>query len=448
MVAVNPDLVEKLKITGVATDPDESLQDKTTAAIDVNPPAVPGTQQTVGFIQVRNTTRFEGVKVTWDVGYDDLAVGDTFSIFLHSLGTFPPTNSDKLVCMPYITGIPGGTVHQTTAEYLEVISPTSNAFNVFTVTSDFKANLVNLGSGKFSVRIIILDAAPLSTKRFGRWNEIDSNLTQPSGIVHQGDPDDMIGVGILDAFAGVVRDGGVVSSPGGIFGTAAVASQGGAKRDSGVVSITGVAGTASQGGVRIDSGAVSITGVAETASQGGARIDSGAVSVTGTGTVAPVVASTIRGGVSSMVGIATMTVAVGTDSGPVSILGVAVVASGGGAKRDSGAIATLGTATVASQGGAVRDSGSIASLGTATVTSEGGVKRDSGATAVAGTATIASQGGVTRDSAAISMVGVGVMASAGGKKGDVLIDGSETFSLENSFQSAILLSDGDNWWLI
>ena len=427
MVAVNPDLVEKLKITGVATDPDESLQDKTTAAIDVNPPAVPGTQQTVGFIQVRNTTRFEGVKVTWDVGYDDLAVGDTFSIFLHSLGTFPPTNSDKLVCMPYITGIPGGTVHQTTAEYLEVISPTSNAFNVFTVTSDFKANLVNLGSGKFSVRIIILDAAPLSTKRFGRWNEIDSNLTQPSGIVHQGDPDDMIGVGILDAFAGVVRDGGVVSSPGGIFGTATVASQGGAKRDS---------------------GAVSITGVAETASQGGARIDSGAVSVTGTGTVAPVVASTIRGGVSSMVGIATMTVAVGTDSGPVSILGVAVVASGGGAKRDSGAIATLGTATVTSEGGVKRDSGSIASLGTATVTSEGGVKRDSGATAVAGTATIASQGGVTRDSAAISMVGVAVMASSGAKLGDVLIDGSETFSLEFPFQSAILLSDGDNWWLI
>ena len=409
MTAIDPDLVEKLLIAGASTDPDGSLQNKTVPATDTDPPEVPDSSQTVGFIQVRNVTQLEGVKVTWDSGHGDLTNSDTISIFLHSLGTFPPATGDTFSCMPYITA---NTVDPTSSNWLEVSSPTSNAFNVFTMTTAFRAALVDLGSGKFSVRIII-DSPVSPVRRFGRWNEIDSDLTQPGGgKVFQGDPDDMFGVAILDVFAGVKRDSGVVSAPDGILGTATVASQGGTKRDS---------------------GSTSPLGVAVVAAQGGAKRDSGSISMTGTATIPLVVAFIRRGGTSSMTGVATM-LASGQKVGateipgnPEDMFGKAIVASSGGVKRDSGAIAMTGVAVTASAGGAKRDSGAIAMTGVAVTASEGGAKRDSGA---------------------VSMTGVAVVASSGELLPDVLIDNSGTFPLEVPNQSVNLISDGNNWWVI
>ena len=504
MAATDPSLVEKMQITGVATDRDEFL--RTVGGTDASPFSQAATDdntdtgQTAGSIKVSNSINFEGVKVTWNVGHGALADGDTVSIFLHSLGAFPPSNGDSFVCMPYITDTPGGTVHQTSGQWL-VVNGTgnsiANAFNAFTFDSAFRANLVDLdGNGKFAVRIIINDPNPNSAFRFARWNEIDSDLTPPGGgIVHQGDPDEMFGVAVCDAFGAVKRDSGTVSPPGGVFGvaivssaggakrdssvvgvlgTSTVSSEGGAKRDSGTLSVTGTSVVSSAGGANKDSGAISATGTATSASAGGVVRDSAAVAITGTATVAPVVASTIRGGASSMVGIATV-LASGQKAGatevpgnPENIFGIAVMASSGGAQRDSGAIATLGTATVASQGGAVRDSGSSSSLGTATITSQGGVIRDSGSISSLGTATVASFGGVLRgsgaipitgvavttsqgglkvDSGAVSITGVAVVDSSGAKLGDVLIDGDETFPLEMR-ESVTLITDGDNWWII
>ena len=400
MTAIDPDLVESLHVTGVATDPDGVLRDRTTVAIDNNT----STLQTAGIIRIRNTTSFDGVKVTWNVGHGDLTNSDTISIFLHSLGTFPPSNSDTFSCMPYIAA---NTVDATPSNWLEVTSPTSNAFNVFTMTTAFRAALVDLGSGKFSVRIIINDPAPNSAVRFGRWNELDSDLTQPGGgVVHQGDPDDILGVGILDAFGGVVRDSGGVNDPDGILGTATVAAAGGAKRDS---------------------GSTSPLGVAVVTAQGGAKRDSGSISMTGTATIPLVVASVRRGGTASMTGVAIMT-ASGSGAATVApIIGTAIVVSSGGAKRDSGSIAMTGVAVTASAGGAKRDSGAIAMTGVAVTASAGGAKRDSGA---------------------IAMTGVAVVASSGDLLPDVLIDNSGTWPLEVPNQSATLISDGTNWWVI
>lgn len=335
MAVIVPNLVFKLKVTGVSTAPDGQLTLKGGSDFTGGTATDGSTSggQTSGLIQVKFTTQFEGVKVTWDTGLADIAAGDTVSVFIHSMGTFPPSSGDTFNCMPYITA---NTVDSTNANWVEIPSPTNDAFNVFTFDAALIAALVDLDSpnGKFSVRLMIDDPTPNSVRRFSRWNEIESNLTQPGGgNTVQGDPDDMLGVAVLDAFPHVIR----ASAP--------------------AVDMAGSATVASQGGVKRDSGA--------------------AVSMAGTATIPLVEASFVRGGTSSMTGTATVAAAGDTvgvnevQSTPANVLSTATVASAGGAKRDSGAVAMTGSATVASAGGAKRDSAAISMVGSATVAADG-----------------------------------------------------------------------------
>lgn len=423
MVAIDPDFVEKLKISGLPTDADGTLQNRTSIATD-NITA----DQTGGLIKAQNITTLEGAKATWNSGHGDLANGDTISVYVHSLNFLSRLNGMKFSCIPYITT---DTVDQTPSNWLDV-TPVNDAFSVFTMDTAFRAALIDLGSGKFSVRIILSGAiSPLFN--FGRWSEIDGDLTQPGGgNTVQGDPDDMIGVALFDAFSGVLRDSGVAEDPGGLFGTADVSSQGGVLRSSGIVEdpggLFGTSTTTMQGGVLRDSGVVNDPG-----------------GIIGTATVPLVAASLLRGGETTMTGSAT------------------VLASGqkvGATEVQGNPEEMFGTATVASAGGVVRDSGVVSSpggpVGTATVSSQGGVLRDSGTIdspdGVFGTATVASQGGALRDSGVAEdpggLVGVALVSSSGAKLDEVLIDGLPTRPLEEPFESITLISDSTQWWIL
>lgn len=396
MTVIDPDLVEKVKITGVSTDPDGLLSNRTTIATD----DIADASQTAGLIQIRNTSSLEGCKATWNLGHGALKNGDTISIFMHSIGRFPPELGDKFVCMPYITA---NTVSASSSTWIEVVSPANNAFNVFTMDGTFRTALVDLdGNGKFSVRIII-DGAPNSLRRFARWAELDSDLTQPGGGVVQGGTSDIEATAIVDAFGRFIK-GGAPS----IEGEAVVTASGIRRRLGGVPNPVGEAVVSAQGGVIFDGGTTDPVGEAV---------------VTATGFLK-------KGGKPDMVGEAIVSAAgdvVGETVGSSDIQGEAVVTAAGG----------------------VIFKNSVVSMeGESVVTSDGGVKVDGGTTSPVGEAVVTAAGGVILKNSVVSIQTEAVVTAEGGATDEPTIDGDTIRLLDFQFESVSLISDGTNWWII